>query len=211
MSLTEIICIIDNSGSMSPLTDDVIGGFNSFVEEQARSEEGRAVLTTILFNTTYNYLHQALDVREVDMLTRQSYIARGATAMFDAIGDAIESTQHRIDHTPVDERPDHVVVVIHTDGEDNRSIKFDKDKIKSMIEHQTYGHGWTFMFFGANMDAFSAAKSIGTTYHYNAQATAKGVSDAYTVATTAVNCVRGNVSMDALCNLGLKSTLTEGD
>lgn len=179
MKHTEIIFIIDKSGSMSHLVGDTIGGFNGFIESQ-KTLDGKATLTTVLFDTTWKTLHDGVDIHEVKPMTKTDYIAGGATAMLDAIGETINRVQERHDELGA-EKPDNVIVAITTDGEENSSRKFTKSQIEKMIKHQTNGHGWKFMFLGANMDAVKEAESIGitrdcsVTYDY----TTKGVSGVY--------------------------------
>jgi uncharacterized protein YegL len=159
-NLTEIIFIIDKSGSMQNLVDDTIGGFNGFVENQ-KSLDGEAYLTTVLFSTDRVKLHDHIDIREVPAMDRKQYVASGMTAMLDAIGETIKEVQGRIDDTPVEERPENILCVITTDGQENSSHTYNKSTIQRMIEHQTKGHGWQFIFLGANMDAVEEASRIG--------------------------------------------------
>lgn len=192
MKHTEIIFIIDKSGSMAHLAGDTIGGFNGFIASQ-KALEGRATLTTVLFDTTWKMLHDGVDIQEVKPMTSADYTAYGGTAMLDAIGETINRVQDRHDELGA-EKPDNVIFVITTDGEENSSRKFNKAQIEKMIKHQTNGHGWEFMFLGANMDAVKEAASIGishdrsVTYDY----TAKGVDAIY--ATT--NCMTSNIRTD---------------
>lgn len=158
MNHTEIIFVIDKSGSMSHLTKDTIGGFNGFVESQ--KDDTKTTLTTVLFDTSWTILHDGIDVYEVNPMTTKDYIAGGGTAMLDAIGEIINRVQDRHDELG-EEKPDNVLFVITTDGEENSSRKFTKAQVEKMIKHQTNGHGWEFMFLGANMDAVKEAKSIG--------------------------------------------------
>ena len=158
MKSTEIIFVIDKSGSMARLTNDTIEGFNGFVENQ--KDDVKTTLTTVLFDTSWRILHDGIDVYEVKPMTKTDYIAGGGTALLDAIGDAINRVQDRHDELG-EEKPDNVLFVITTDGEENYSYKFTKKKKKKMIKHQTNGHGWKFMFLGANMDAVKEAESIG--------------------------------------------------
>lgn len=160
-NLTEIIFIIDRSGSMQSLTDDTIGGFNSVLESQRESVDGNAVVTTVLFNGSMTKLHDRVDVREVEPMTKKQYVPSGGTALLDAIGKTIDEIQERIDNLPEDERPGNVVCAITTDGQENASKIYTKERVKKMIEHQTKGHGWDFLFLGANIDAVSEAASIG--------------------------------------------------
>lgn len=215
MKNTEIIFVIDKSGSMSHLAGDTIGGFNGFVNSQ-KAMEGKATLTTVLFDTTWKILHDGVDIQEVKHMTNTDYIAGGGTAMLDAIGEIINRVQDRHDELG-EEKPEKVLFVITTDGEENSSRKFNKSQVEKMIKHQTNGHGWTFMFLGANMDAVKEAESIGIssnhshTYDY----TAKGVTTAYAAVDSIACNVRScelksdNINLGtvyAACADGLTST-----
>lgn len=162
MKNTEIVFVIDKSGSMSNLVNDTIGGFNGFIESQ-KALDGKALLTTILFDTTWKILHDGVDIHEVKPMTTTDYSAYGGTAMLDAIGEVINRVQDRHDELG-SEKPEKVLFVITTDGEENSSRTFNKAQIEKMIKHQTNGHGWDFMFLGANMDAVKEAASIGINY-----------------------------------------------
>ena len=191
MKSTEIIFLIDKSGSMSHLVGDTIGGFNGFVASQ-KALEGKATLTTVLFDTTWKTLHDGVDIQEVKPMTNSDYSAYGGTAMLDAIGDTINKVQDRHDELGA-EKPEKVLFVITTDGEENSSHKFNKSQIEKMIKHQTNGHGWEFMFLGANMDSVKEAASIGinydraVTYDYSSVGT-KAVYDTITAATCSLRC-----------------------
>ena len=175
MKHTEIIFIIDKSGSMSHLAGDTIGGFNGFIESQ-KALDGKATLTTVLFDTYMKTLHNGVDIHEVKPMTKSDYMAGGSTAMLDAIGETINKVQDRHDELGA-EKPDSVLFVITTDGEENSSRKFTKSQIEKMIKHQTNGHGWEFIFLGANMDAVQTANDIGIasshshTYDYTSKGT----------------------------------------
>lgn len=197
--LTEVVFIIDNSGSMFHLVDDTIGGFNGFIEKQ-KAVEGDAYLTTVLFNTNHTTLHDHIDIREVEPMTNKEYRVGGGTALLDAIGDTIESVQERIDDTAVMKRPDGVICVIITDGEENSSTKFKKDQVKKMIEHQKKSHGWEFVFLGATMEAVQDARGLGISYKTSTTygATSKGTATAYACVDAAVTSHRHTGSVDAL-------------
>lgn len=197
MKNTEIIFVIDNSGSMAHLAGDTIGGFNGFIESQ-KALDGKATLTTVLFNTSWKILHDGVDVHEVKPLTKSDYIAGGGTAMLDAIGEIINKVQDRHDDMGA-EKPEETLFVITTDGEENSSRTFKKSQIEKMIKHQTNGHGWKFMFLGANMDAVKEATSIGISSDYstNYTYTAKGVADSWTTMSCTASAVRSsNLSDD---------------
>lgn len=191
MNHTEIIFIVDKSGSMAHLTGDTIGGFNGFIESQ-KSIDGKATLTTVLFDNTWKILHDGIDIREVKPMTNFDYIAGGGTAMLDTIGEIINRVQERHDNLGA-EKPDKVLFVITTDGEENSSKKFTKSQIEKMIKHQTNGHDWKFMFLGANMDAVKEASSIGIKSDYAASYTYSGtgtraVYDTLSATSTAIRC-----------------------
>lgn len=196
MKHTEIIFVIDASGSMAHLVGDTIGGFNGFIESQ-KSLDGKATLTTVLFDSTWRILHNGVDLHEVKPLTTADYVAGGMTAMLDAIGETINRVQDRHDELGA-EKPESVLFVITTDGEENSSRKFTKSQIEKMIKHQTNGHGWKFMFLGANMDAVKEAESIGISKNYSANYsyTSKGVDDVFAT----MSCVTGSLrGYDADC------------
>lgn len=201
MKSTEIIFVIDKSGSMAHLAGDTIGGFNGFIESQ-KALEGKAILTTILFDNSWNILHDGIDIHEVKPMTSSDYTVGGMTAMLDAIGEIIERVQDRHDELG-QEKPEEVLFVITTDGEENSSRKFNKSQIEKMIRHQTNGHGWKFMFLGANIDAVKEAESIGISSDYatNYSWSAQGVYDSYTTLNTVTSAVRSAASLDEGFNL----------
>lgn len=200
MENTEIIFVIDASGSMAHLTGDTIGGFNGFIEGQ-KALDGKATLTTVLFNTSWKILHDGIDIHEVRPLTKSDYVAGGGTAMLDAIGEIINKVQDRHDELGA-EKPEEVLFVITTDGEENSSRTFKKSQIEKMIKHQTNGHGWKFMFLGANMDAVKEAESIGISSNYstNYEYTSKGIADTWTTMSCTANAVRA-ATLDSAFNL----------
>ena len=159
-NLTEMVFILDRSGSMGHLTDDTIGGFNSMIESQ-KNEPGEAYVTTVLFDDEYELLHDHVNIQDIKPITRNEYFARGWTALLDAVGKTINSVGNRLSNTPEEERPEKVIFVITTDGMENASREFAKSKVKEMIEHQQSKYSWVFMFLGANMDAVSEANSLG--------------------------------------------------
>lgn len=197
---TEIVFLIDKSGSMGRLKDDTIGGFNSFVESQ--KDDTKTTLTTVLFDYSCKTLHDGLDVYEVEEMTNKDYITGGGTAMLDAIGETINTVQYRHDDMG-DAKPDNVLFVITTDGEENSSRKFTKADIERMIKHQTSGHGWEFIFLGANMDAVKEATSIGidatkaANYSWTGQGTGALYSTVTCAATAVKNCTADSFDLDA--------------
>lgn len=159
-SLTELVFILDRSGSMYSLTSDTIGGFNSLIEKQ-KAQPGDADVTTVLFDDEYEILHDHLPLREIRPLTEKEYCVQGCTALLDAVGMTINAVGARLNNTPENERPGKVVVVIVTDGLENASHEYTKAQVKKMITHQQEKYSWDFIFLGANIDAAQEASSLG--------------------------------------------------
>jgi hypothetical protein len=157
-NLTEIIFILDRSGSMGGLESDTIGGFNGFVKKQA--EAGQTSLTTVLFDDKYEILHNGINAGDV-VLTNNEYFTRGSTALLDAVGKTINDVGKRLSDTPEDSRPGKVIFVITTDGLENSSREFSYDKVKKMITHQSEKYGWEFIFLGANIDVAEEGNKLG--------------------------------------------------
>jgi hypothetical protein len=157
-NLTEIVFILDRSGSMGGLENDTIGGFNSFVKKQA--ETGPTNLTTVLFDDKYEILHNGIDAGTA-VLTEHEYYTRGSTALLDAIGKTINKVGKRLDKTPETRRPGKVIFVITTDGLENASMKFSYDEVKQMITHQSKKYSWEFIFMGANIDVVREGNKLG--------------------------------------------------
>ncbi len=157
-NLTEIVCIIDRSGSMQSIKADAIGGFNSFVEEQ-RKVEGEARITVALFNHTYQLLFDSAPLADVALDT-DNYVPSGTTALLDAVGRTVDDVGKRLSNTAEQERPGLVIVAILTDGMENASRDYNRKRIFDMIEHQRTTYNWQFLFLAANQDAIAAAKSI---------------------------------------------------
>ena len=196
MKSTEIIFIIDKSGSMSRLTNDTIEGFNGFVESQ--KDRTKTTLTTVLFDTSWKILHDGVDVYEIEPMTTKDYRAYGGTAMLDAVGDIINRVQDRHDELGSN-KPDNVLFVITTDGEENSSSRFTKQQIEKMIKHQTSGHNWEFMFLGANMYAVTVATNIGISYDraVSYDWTSCGTDALYSTVTAAA-CATKSCTLDGL-------------
>jgi len=190
--LSEIICIIDRSGSMGSIKNDAIGGFNTFLEEQKKLP-GEATLTYIQFDTEYEVVHENKPLQNVPPIDDKVYIPRGSTALLDAIGKTIEATGKRLANTSENNRPEKVIVAILTDGEENASHQYDLSKIKEMIKHQKEKYSWEFIFLGANQDAFAEAAKIGIDAKdsFNFAATGKGVKAAYINMGNSVRGYRG--------------------
>lgn len=158
--LTELIFILDRSGSMCGLEGDTIGGFNSILEKQ-KKEEGEAVITTVLFDDKYELLHNGVNIKDVFPITEKEYYVRGTTALLDAIGRTINKVVNEQKNKSEEERAEHVLFVIITDGMENASQEYSFDKVRQMIEYQKTNYGWEFLFLGANIDAISTAARFG--------------------------------------------------
>jgi len=159
-NLTELVFILDRSGSMGGLESDTIGGFNSMLTKQ-QAEPGECRLTTILFDDKYEILHDRIDIKAVSQITNKEYYVRGSTALLDAMGKTINKIGNAQKYTAREYRAQRVLFVITTDGMENASREFSHDKIKSMIERQKSKHNWEFVFLGANMDAVDVANRYG--------------------------------------------------
>jgi uncharacterized protein YegL len=184
---------------MEHLTNDTIGGFNSFLKEQ-KEIPGEAVLTTVLFNDSYMLLHDRIDIKKVKPMTNKEYIAQGRTALLDAMGKTINDLGLKLHNTKEDERPGKVIVFIITDGEENASVEFTNDKIKEMVELQKNTYSWEFIFLGANIDSFSVADSIGISADraFDIAEDAEGIVYAQAAMSVAVGNMRKFKSIDAL-------------
>ena len=158
--LTEIVFILDRSGSMSGLEADTIGGFNSMIEKQ-KAEEGKAVVSTVLFDDRTEILHDRKKLKKIEPITTDDYYVRGSTALLDAVGGAIRHIVHVHKHLPKDERPEKTMFIITTDGMENASRKFDYKLVKRMIEYEKKKYHWEFIFLGANIDAVEVAERFG--------------------------------------------------
>lgn len=158
--LTEIVFILDRSGSMSGLEKDTIGGFNTTIEKQ-KQEEGEAIVSTVLFDNDMEVLHDRVSLEKVAPLTDKEYYARGCTALLDAIGGAIHHIGNVHKYAREEDRPEKTIFVITTDGYENASRRYTSDRVKQMVERQKQKYGWEFIFLGANIDAVETARNFG--------------------------------------------------
>jgi hypothetical protein len=157
--LTEIAYVLDRSGSMSSLTSDAIGGFNSFLDSQ-KQLEGRANFTLVLFDHEYLVVHKSVDIHNVPDLDARTYVPRGSTALLDAVGRTIDDVGSHLASLPESQRPAKVIVAIFTDGLENASSDYSRERVASMIKHQQEIYSWEFLFLAANQDAIATAASI---------------------------------------------------
>ena len=159
-NLTEIVYILDRSGSMSGLEADTIGGFNSMIEKQKKTGES-AYVSTILFDGVSEVLHDRVEIGKIEKITDKEYFVRGNTALLDAVGGAIKHMGNIHKYAREEDRPAKTIFVITTDGMENSSIKFGYSEVKRLIEKQKEKYGWEFIFIGANIDAFAEAQKFG--------------------------------------------------
>lgn len=159
-NFTEIVFILDRSGSMAGLERDTIGGFNAMLEKQKRAE-GEAVISTVLFDNTSQVVHDRVDVCRIEPMTEDTYFVRGCTALLDAIGGAIHHIANVHKYAREEDRPEKTLFVITTDGMENASRHYSADRVKQMIQRQKERYGWDFLFLGANIDAVSTARRFG--------------------------------------------------
>ena len=190
-NLTEIVFILDRSGSMSGLEQDTIGGFNSLIEKQ-KKEDGEAYISTVLFDSRTEVLHDRVELKKINPMTDKEYYVRGSTALLDAVGGAIHHIGNVHKYARKEDVPEKTMFIIMTDGYENASRKYNYDEIKRMITRQKEKYGWDFMFLGANIDAISEARKYGIgeemAVEYNCDR--KGTAISYDAVSDAVKSVR---------------------
>ena len=159
-NLTELVFILDRSGSMAGLEGDTIGGFNAMLQKQ-RGEPGEALISTVLFDNKTEVIHDRVPLDRVSALTEKEYFVRGCTALLDAVGGAIHHIGNVHKYAREEDRPEKTLFVITTDGMENASRRYTYDKVRAMIERQREKYGWEFLFLGANIDAAREAARFG--------------------------------------------------
>ena len=159
-NLTEIVFILDRSGSMAGLEADTIGGFNSLIRKQ-RAEAGEAIISTVLFDNVSEVIHDRVPLDRVPEMTREDYYVRGCTALLDAVGGAVHHIGNVHKYAREEDRPEHTLFVITTDGMENASRRYTYDEVRRMIGRQKEKYGWEFLFLGANIDAAKEAARFG--------------------------------------------------
>ena len=195
--LTELVFILDRSGSMSGLERDTIGGYNSMMEKQ-RDEQGEAFVTTVLFDDEIEILHDRVNLKGMAPITEKEYFVRGTTALLDAMGKTISKVGNAQKHSPESERAEKVIFVITTDGMENASREYSYEKVREMVERQKAKYGWDFIFLGANIDAVAEARRFGIDEDRAARfnSDAKGTAINYEVVGDAVRELRANRKME---------------
>ena len=193
---TEMVFILDRSGSMAGLEADTIGGFNSMIERQ-KKEEGEAFVSTVLFSNESRVLHDRVDLFHIRPMTDREYYVGGCTALIDAIGGAIHHIGNVHKYAREEDRPEHTIFVITTDGMENASRRYTSDEVKAMVQRQKEKYGWEFLFLGANIDAVETAAHFGidedraVTFHNDSYGQALN----YAEVSEAVSQVRSNAPL----------------
>lgn len=197
-NLTEIVFILDRSGSMSGLESDTIGGFNSMIGKQKKAK-GEALISTILFDSTSEVLYDRVNIRTIRPMTDDDYTVRGCTALLDAIGGAIHHIGIVHKYARPEDVPEHTLFVITTDGMENANRFYTSDRVKQMIERQKQKYDWEFLFLGANIDAVETARhfGIGADRAVNYHSDSVGTQLNYEVLNEAICAVRSNAPLDA--------------
>lgn len=190
-NISELVFILDRSGSMSGLEGDTIGGFNSLIEKQKRVE-GKCFVTTVLFDNRSETIHDRVELSEIKPMTEDDYSVRGCTALLDALGETIRHIAHIHRYARAEDVPAHTTFVIMTDGMENASRRYDSATVKRMIEHEKEKYGWEFLFLAANIDAVETARhfGIGADRAVNYHADSVGTQVAYDTVADAVCMAR---------------------
>ena len=194
---TEMVFIIDRSGSMAGLEADTIGGFNSMIEKQ-KKEEGKCYVSTILFDSTTEVIHDRLDLGKIGKMTDRDYCVRGCTALLDAVGGAIHHIGNIHKYARKEDVPSKTIFVITTDGMENASRRYNAPTVKRMIEKQKKKYGWEFLFIGANIDAVEVADKIGISRDRAANYTATpcGTQNLYSQVHKTLSCFRADEAIE---------------
>ena len=197
-NLTELVFILDRSGSMSGLEADTIGGFNAMIDRQ-RHARGEALVSTVLFSNRSEVIHDRVDIRRVRPMTRRQYTVGGCTALLDAIGGSIHHIGSIHKYAREEDRPERTLFVITTDGMENASHHYTGDQVKEMIERQKQRFGWEFLFLGANIDAVQTAGRFGISEDHAANfcCDAEGTALNYEALDDAITAVRSCQPLEA--------------
>jgi len=202
VGLSEIVCILDRSGSMGSIVNDAIGGFNTFLTEQ-KAVDGEANITIVLFNDRMELLYDNVDIKTIPDMRYESYRPNGGTALYDAIGYTMVSVGDRLAKTAEADRPEKVIVVILTDGEENSSKTYAQLRIKQMIQHQEQVYNWAFVYLAANVDAITTGSAFGMTQNntLSFSSTSTGTRQAFenmNVYSKSIRCMSKSATMDSI-------------
>ncbi len=197
-NLTELVFILDRSGSMAGLESDTIGGFNSMIEKQ-RKQDGECYVSTVIFDDVSEVLHDRMKLADIPKMTEKDYTVRGCTALIDAIGGAIHHIGNIHKYARPEDVPENTMFIITTDGCENASHRYSSEQVKKMIERQKSKYGWEFLFIGANIDAVETARTYGIAPDraVNYHADEKGTSVVYETVARAVCNVRSAQPLSA--------------
>ena len=197
-NITELVFILDRSGSMAGLEADTIGGFNAMIEKQ-KMQDGECYVSTVLFDNESEVIHDRVKLSEIKPMTDDDYTVRGCTALIDAIGGAIHHIGNIHKYARTEDVPENTMFIITTDGMENASRRYSCDKVKAMIERQKEKYGWEFLFIGANIDAVETASryGIGADRAVNYNADKEGTSIVYESVAKAVCNVRARAPLSA--------------
>ena len=197
-NLTEIVFILDRSGSMAGLEDDTIGGFNAMLEKQ-KKEPGEALLSAVLFDHYSEVVYDRVDLQKIEPMTDKQYFVRGSTALLDAIGGAVHHIENVHKYAREEDRPGKTIFIITTDGMENASREYSYRQVSSMVRHAQEAYGWEFLFLGANMDAIRAAETFGIradrAVRYECDSAGTRVN--YSVVSQAIGSMRSGKGIDA--------------
>lgn len=196
-NLTELVFILDRSGSMSGLESDTIGGFNAMIQKQ-KKEPGEAYVSTVLFDNGSEVLHDRIPLKKVPKMTGKDYTVRGCTALIDAIGGAIHHIGNIHKYACPEDVPAHTMFIITTDGMENASHKYSSDEVKKMIAQQKEKHSWEFLFIGANIDTVETAAELGIDKDraVNYRADSQGTQILYDTISAPISAMRSNMAID---------------
>ena len=196
--ITELVFILDRSGSMAGLESDTIGGFNSMIEKQ-KKQDGGCYVSTVLFDDEIEVLHDRVKLHDIPKMTNSDYTVRGCTAFIDAIGGAINHIGNIHKYARPEDVPEHTMFVITTDGQENASHRYTSEQVKKMIERQKEKYGWEFLFIGANIDAVETAShyGIGADRAVNYNADGEGTHILYETVAKAICNVRASAPLSA--------------
>ena len=209
-NITELVFILDRSGSMSGLEDDTVGGFNSFIEKQ-KAEEGECLVSTVLFSSESEVIYDRVKLSEIRKMTRRDYVPCGCTALIDAIGGAVRHIANIHKYARPEDVPAHTVFIITTDGMENASRIYSSNEVKRMIEQKKEEAGWEFLFIGANIDSVETAGRFGISADraVNYRADKKGTKVIFETLSRAVGAVRCEKTLSEDWGEDIEKDLTE--